>query len=67
MAENTGETIEQQDKLVLLSILDYYDDKIKQWVIKRITDTGGIGNLTKEELSNLIHTEVDNYNQLEII
>ena len=52
---------------MLLSILDYYDDKIKQWVIKRITDTGGIGNLTKEELINLIHTEVDNYNQLEII
>ena len=64
MAEQNSNTVE---KLVSLPILTYYDEQMKNWVLKRLSNIEGVGSLTEEELKVMIRTEVDNYNDLEII
>lgn len=60
-------TKEELEKIINLGRLQHYDEKIKNWVIKRISGTGGIGNLTEEDLIKMIRSEIDNYTALEII
>lgn len=60
-------TEEELEKIINLGRLQHYDEKIKNWVIKRISGTGGIGNLTEEDLIKMIRSEIDNYTALEII
>lgn len=60
-------TEEELEKIINLGRLQHYDEKIKNWVIKRISGTGGIGNLTEEDLIKMIRSEIDNYIALEII
>lgn len=60
-------TEEELEKIINLGRLQHYDEKIKNWVIKRISAVGGIGNLTEEDLREIIRAEIDNYNSLEII
>lgn len=60
-------TEEELEKIINLGRLQHYDEKIKNWVIKRISGTGGIGNLTEEDLIEMIRSEIDNYTALEII
>lgn len=60
-------TEEELEKIINLGRLQHYDEKIKNWVLKRLSGVGGIGNLTEEDLIEMIRTEIDNYTALEII
>lgn len=60
-------TEEEIKKIISLERLEQYDNKLKNWVLKRLSGVGGIGNLTEEDLIQLIRTEIDNYTALEII
>lgn len=60
-------TEEELEKIINLGRLQHYDEKIKNWVLKRISGVGGIGNLTEEDLIEMIRAEIDNYTALEII
>lgn len=60
-------TEEELEKIINLGRLEHYDEKIKNWVLKRLSGVGGIGNLTEEDLIEMIRSEIDNYTALEII
>ena len=60
-------TEEELEKIINLGRLEHYDEKIKNWVLKRLSGVGGIGNLTEEDLIKMIRAEIDNYTALEII
>lgn len=69
MADNDTVLLTEEEikKIISLERLAQYDSKIKDWVLKRLSGVGGIGNLTEEDLKKLIIAEIENYNDLEII
>ncbi len=65
--KTTTLTEEEKKKLISLPILTSYDEKLKNWVVKRISNMEGVGGLTEEELKALIKQEVETQNELIII
>lgn len=59
-------TEEELARIINLGRLQHYDEKIKNWVLKRLSGIGGIGNLTEEELIEMIRTEINNYINVKI-
>lgn len=51
---------EIEEKLISLSLLAYYDEKIKNYIKQR-------GGMTEEEIEELIQTKIDNSIKIEII
>ena len=53
---------EEQQKLVSLERLAYYDDKLKKWVLKQTA-----GSMTEEQLREIVDNQVKISTELEII